>query len=86
MSSSRSVLEAVLARASCDTAAAERIPYASLVTPTLVRCVSGDYVQTLRLRGVSFESADDEAVNAWHARLNILWRNIASPRWRCGRM
>jgi type IV secretion system protein VirB4 len=73
-------MQSVLARASRDVLAAERIPYAALVTPTLARCVSGDYVQTLRLRGVSFESADDEAVNAWHARLNVLWRNIGSPQ------
>jgi type IV secretory pathway VirB4 component len=25
------------------------------------------------------ESADDEQLNTWHERLNILWRNIASP-------
>ena len=28
--------------------------------------------------GIAFESADDEAVNAWHERLNALWRNVAS--------
>ena len=29
--------------------------------------------------GASFESADDEELNNWHERLNVLWRNIASP-------
>ncbi len=39
----------------------------------------GDYVQVFRLSGASFESADDEQLNTWHERLNVLWRNIASP-------
>ena len=37
----------------------------------------GDYVQTFRLSGASFETADDEQLNNWHERLNVLWRNIA---------
>jgi len=40
---------------------------------------SGEYVQTFRLGGASFESADDETLNNWHERLNVTWRNIASP-------
>ena len=36
-------------------------------------------MQALRVGGLAFESADDEAVNAWHERLNALWRNVASP-------
>ena len=40
----------------------------------------GDYVQVFRLRGASFECADDETLNTWHERLNVLWRNIASPQ------
>ena len=43
-----------------------------------MRTQQGDYVQTLRVGGMAFESADDEAVNAWHERLNALWRNVAS--------
>jgi len=62
-----------------DVPAADRIPYAAHVTGTILRTWSGDYVQTLRLGGVSFESADDVAINSWHQRLNGLWRNIASP-------
>ena len=30
--------------------------------------------------GASFECADDETLNTWHERLNVLWRNIASPQ------
>jgi type IV secretion system protein VirB4 len=31
------------------------------------------------LSGASFESADDETLNNWHERLNVTWRNIATP-------
>lgn len=40
----------------------------------------GDYLQAFRMGGASFESADDDQINAWHQRLNVLWRNIASPQ------
>jgi type IV secretion system protein VirB4 len=58
--------------------AADRIPYAAHVSPTVVRTSFGDYLQVLRLGGASFESNDDEELNNWHERLNVLWRNIAS--------
>jgi type IV secretion system protein VirB4 len=60
--------------------AAERIPYAAHVAGNLVKTVFGDYVQIFRLGGASFESADDEQLNTWHERLNVLWRNIASAQ------
>ncbi len=59
--------------------AAARIPYTALVAPNIVRTQAGDYVQVFKLAGASFESADDEILNNWHERLNVLWRNIASP-------
>ncbi|HEX3913953.1 MAG TPA: VirB4 family type IV secretion/conjugal transfer ATPase [Steroidobacteraceae bacterium] len=59
--------------------AAERIPYAAHVAPTVVRTIFGDYVQGFSLAGASFESADDDELNNWHERLNVLWRNLASP-------
>ena len=58
--------------------AADRIPYAAHVAPTVVRTSFGDYLQVIRLAGASFESNDDEELNNWHERLNVLWRNIAS--------
>jgi len=58
--------------------AAARIPYTAHVTPHLLRTEAGHYVQVFRLSGASFESADDEVLNNWHERLNVLWRNIAS--------
>lgn len=55
------------------------IPITSHVAPTVARTRAGHYVQTLRVSGASFESADDEDLNNWHLRLNVLWRNLASP-------
>jgi len=68
-----------LARLRKESTAAERIPYAAQVAEHVVRTFSGDYVQVFRLGGASFESQDDVEVNSWHERLNVLWRNIASP-------
>jgi type IV secretion system protein VirB4 len=59
--------------------AARHIPYAAQVSERLVKTYAGDYVQAFRLSGASFESADDEEINNWHERLNVTWRNIASP-------
>src|SRR5258707_9223611 len=58
--------------------AALRIPYRAHVSRYVVRTEAGDYAQVFRLAGASFESADDEVLNNWHERLNVLWRNIAS--------
>src|ERR1700722_12293697 len=55
------------------------IPYAAHVAEHVVRLESGDYVQVFRLGGASFESADDVQLNNWHERLNVLWKNLASP-------
>lgn len=62
-----------------ERSAAEHIPYAAHASPTVVTTVFGDYLQAFRLGGASFESADDEQLNNWHERLNVLWRNLASP-------
>ena len=57
---------------------AVRIPYRAHVSQHVVRTESGNYVQVFKLAGASFESADDEVLNNWHERLNVLWRNIAT--------
>ena len=62
-----------------DRPAADHIPYTSHVADAVVKTAFGDYLQAIRLGGASFESADDEQLNAWHERLNVLWRNLASP-------
>ncbi|CAG1017159.1 partial Type IV secretion system protein virB4, partial [Burkholderiaceae bacterium] len=59
--------------------AAAMIPITAHVDEHVARTQGGDYVQTFRIAGASFESADDEDLNNWHERLNVLWRNIASP-------
>ncbi len=59
--------------------AAERIPYAAQVSEHVISTTFGDYLQVFQLAGTSFESADAEAVNGCHERLNVLWRNLASP-------
>ena len=68
-----------LSRARRELVAARHVPYTALVAPEVLRTGQGDYVQTLRLGGLAFESADDDTVSAWHERLNALWRNVASP-------
>jgi type IV secretion system protein VirB4 len=60
--------------------ASRHIPYAAHVAPNLIRTFAGDYVQSFRVSGASFESADDDVLNNWHERLNVTWRNIASPQ------
>ncbi len=74
-----SALPTSVARARRELIAARHIPYTALVAPEVLRTGQGDYVQAIRVGGIAFESADDEAVNAWHERLNALWRNVASP-------
>jgi type IV secretion system protein VirB4 len=59
--------------------ASRYIPYVAHVDACTVRTSLGDYVRAFRLSGASFESADDATLNQWHERLNVLWRNIASP-------
>jgi type IV secretion system protein VirB4 len=62
-----------------ERSAAEHVPYCAHVSPTVICTEAGDYLQGLRLGGASFESADDEQLNTWHERLNVLWRNLATP-------
>ncbi|HEX4050662.1 MAG TPA: VirB4 family type IV secretion/conjugal transfer ATPase [Steroidobacteraceae bacterium] len=62
-----------------ELAAAHYIPYTAHVAEAVVRTAAGEYVQVLKLGGASFESADDAQLNNWHERLNVTWRNIASP-------
>ncbi len=59
--------------------AATFVPIVAHLNAHVARTRQGDYVQTVRLAGASFESADDEDLNNWQDRLNILWRNLASP-------
>jgi len=62
-----------------DFSASRRIPYSAQLTRDIVSTKAGDLIQVFRLAGASFESADDDTLNNWHERLNVTWRNIASP-------
>jgi type IV secretion system protein VirB4 len=59
---------------------ASSIPYTAQVAAHVIKTSFGDFVQVFRLSGASWETADDAEVNQWHERLNVLWRNIASPQ------
>ncbi len=59
--------------------AAQHIPYRAHVASGVIRTEFGDYLQAFRLGGASFETRDDAELNNWHERLNVFWRNIASP-------
>jgi type IV secretion system protein VirB4 len=56
-----------------------RIPYRAHVSPHVVRTDAGEYAQVFKLDGGSFETADDDVLNNWHERLNVLWRGVAAP-------
>lgn len=74
---------ALLERASVlrrEAAASAHIPYLVQVSEHVIKTSLGDYLQVFKLSGASFESADDEQLNTWHERLNVLWRNVASPQ------
>ncbi len=62
-----------------ELAVSANVPYTAHVSEHVLKTRHGHYVQAFRLDGISFESADDEQLNNWHERLNIFWRNIASP-------
>jgi type IV secretion system protein VirB4 len=55
------------------------VPYLSHVSENIVSTRAGAYAQVFRLAGLGFETADDARLNNWHERLNVLWRNLASP-------
>ncbi|HEV2703990.1 MAG TPA: VirB4 family type IV secretion/conjugal transfer ATPase, partial [Steroidobacteraceae bacterium] len=56
-----------------------QVPYLSHVSENVISTRAGEYVQVFRLGGLGFETADDARLNNWHERLNVLWRNVASP-------
>lgn len=63
-----------------DLAAATQIPYTAQLNPHIIATRVGHYLQVFKLAGAAFEATDSDALNNWHERLNILWRNIASPQ------
>ncbi len=61
-----------------ELSAARYLPYAAHLNRCVVRTFGGVLIQTFRLSGASFESADDETLNNAYERLNVTWRNLAS--------
>jgi type IV secretion system protein VirB4 len=59
--------------------ASRHVPYLAHVSENVISTRAGDYLQVFRLAGLGFETADDARLNTWHERLNVLWRNLASP-------
>jgi type IV secretion system protein VirB4 len=67
-------------RCDANSRRSEHIPYrAHVAADRRQNPEFGDYLQVFRLGGASFECSDDVQLNNWHERLNVLWRNIASP-------
>ncbi len=62
-----------------ELATADYLPYRAQISEHVVTTSFLDYLQVFRLNGASFETADDDQLNNWHERLNVLWRNVASP-------
>ena len=58
----------------------EMLPYTVQVDEGTVRTREGDLLRTFRVDGAPHECADDEDINQWNEGLNIILRNIASPR------
>jgi type IV secretion system protein VirB4 len=56
------------------------LPYARHVTERVLALDSGALMTCLRLEGASFETADIRDLNDWHAKLNGVWRNLATDR------
>jgi len=67
------------ARADKDIPLAASVPYTVLLTPNVVHSRFDHYIQSFRIGGGSFETTDDEVLNDWHERLNLLWKTIAEP-------
>lgn len=64
-----------------EVSAADLVPIVAHVGKHVARTKQGHYVQSFRLQGASFESADDDDLNNWHSKLNLFWRNIAAPNY-----
>ncbi len=62
-----------------ESQASNHVPYLAHVSEHVISTRAGDYIQVFRLGGMGFETTDEPRLNNWHERLNVLWRNLASP-------
>jgi type IV secretion system protein VirB4 len=72
-------LQTYISRSRREAEISEYVPYTAHVAEHVVKTVGGDYVQSFRVGGMSFEAADNADINVRHARLNVLLRTVASP-------
>ncbi len=56
------------------------LPYARHVTDEVVALDSGAIMLTFELQGRAFETADVRDLNDWHAKLNVMLRNLHDDR------
>ncbi len=56
------------------------VPYRVQIDENTIKLASNDIIQTLKLQGVSHESAAEEDVLIWKDQLNAMLRNIASTQ------
>lgn len=68
-----------LSLAARELPASHHLPYSIHASPHVVKTQAGEFLQIFRLHGLAFETADDADLNGWHERLNVTWRNVASP-------
>jgi len=58
----------------------EYLPYTRHITDNIISLRNGQMMAVLELEGVSFETADQSALNDLHTKLNLLWRNVNDER------
>lgn len=63
-----------------EQAAGRLLPYARHLNAQVIALDSGALMMSFQLDGASFETADVRDLNDGHAKLNGVWRNLASDR------
>ncbi len=58
----------------------EHIPYQTLCDTHTVKTSNGEYLQVLKLQGIAHETQDPEQIEVFKEQINLLLRNIASPK------
>ncbi len=70
-------MQVLTKEAQADVPLTQFVPYASQLTPAIVRLDGGEYCFTFKMTGAAHESADTATINAWHQQFAQLLRNIA---------
>jgi len=56
------------------------LPYTRHITDNIISLRNGQMMAVFELEGVSFETADQSALNDLHTKMNLLWRNVNDER------